>query len=99
MNWYLLIGAIYSILVIMVCLRILYDTVSTSKTFAYLLITILLPVLGMLIYFAVGANYRKNKLYSKKIVRDNKLLQEIREKIVLESEKSWDTGEPEVKSH
>ncbi|MDB5140339.1 MAG: cardiolipin synthase [Mucilaginibacter sp.] len=99
MNWILLIAAAYVCIVVAVCLRILYDTVSTSKTFAYLLITILLPVVGMLIYFAVGANYRKNKLYSKKIISDDKLLQEIRRKIAVESEKSWDTGEPEVKSH
>jgi cardiolipin synthase len=99
MNWYLIAIVIYCVLVFIVCLRILYDTVSTSKTFAYLLIAILLPVLGMVIYFVVGANYRKNKIYSKKIARDNKLLKEIHEKIELESEKSWDTGEAEVKSH
>jgi len=99
MNWYILAGLLYSLLVIIVCLRILYDTRSTSKAFAYLLIAILIPVVGMVIYFAVGANYRKNKLYSKKIVNDNKLLAEIREKIVHESEISWTTGDPEVKSH
>jgi cardiolipin synthase len=98
MHWYLAALA-YIALVIFVCLRILYDTRSTSKTFAYLLVTILLPVIGMLVYFAVGANYRKAKLYSKKIINDNKLLAEIHEKIYLESEKTWDTGEQEVKSH
>jgi cardiolipin synthase len=98
MHWYIL-GSIYVILVIIVCLRILYDTVSTSKTFAYLLIAILLPGLGILIYFAVGANYRKNKLYSKKIARDTKLWHEIRDNIMLESQKSWDTGEEKVKLH
>ena len=99
MHWYWLASAGYIFLVIFVCLRILYDTRSTSKTFAYLLVTILVPVVGIIIYFAVGANYRKNKLYSKKIINDNKLLAEIRNKIVHESEKTWKTGEEEVKSH
>lgn len=98
MHWYIL-GVIYAGLVVIVCLRILYDTRSTTKTFAYLLIAILLPVLGMVIYFAVGANYRKNKLYSKKIVNDSKLLKEINAKIVIESKKTWEAGEAEVKSH
>lgn len=98
MHWYIL-TALYIALVLFVCLRILYDTVSTSKTFAYLLIALLLPGLGMIIYFAVGANYRKNKIYSKKIARDSSLLAEIREQIELESEKAWDTGEAEVRSH
>ncbi len=99
MNWYILITVVYSALIIFVCLRILYDINSTSKAFAYLLVTLLLPGIGIAIFFAVGANYRKNKLYSKKIITDNKLLAEIREKIVHESEKTWDSGEKEVKSH
>lgn len=98
MHWYIL-TALYIALVGFVCLRILYDTVSTSKTFGYLLIAILLPGVGMIIYFAVGANYRKNKLYSKKIVRDNTLLNEILKKIRMESKEAWDTGEKEVKTH
>ena len=99
MNWTIPALILYSCLVIFVCLRILYDVRSTSKTFAYLLITIFLPGLGMLIYFALGANYRKAHLFSKKIVNDDKLFDEIREKIDHESEKTMDTSEPEVQSH
>lgn len=99
MNWFLLAAIIYVCLVIFVCLRILYDINSTSKTFAYLLVTIFFPGIGMLIYFAVGANYRKDKLYSKKIVTDNKILEEVHNKIYHESEKTLDTGEREVRSH
>jgi len=89
----------YIVLVIVVCLRILYDTDSSSKTFAYLLVTVMFPGVGMFIYFVVGANYRKNKLYSKKIATDSKLLSEITKQIELESQKSWESGEEEVKSH
>jgi len=99
MDWYLFAGLIYTGLIVFVCFRILYDIDSTTKTFAYLLVVIFLPVIGMLIYFAVGANYRKAKLYSKKIVRDNSLMIEIRDRIYHESEKTLDTGEHEVKSH
>jgi cardiolipin synthase len=99
MSWFLFAAISYVFLVIFVCFRILYDTNSTSKAFAYILVTIFFPGIGMLIYFAVGANYRKDKLYSKKIVRDNKLLAEVHNKIYHESEKTLDTGEREVKSH
>lgn len=99
MNWYILGGTAYVLLTLFVCFRVLYDIRSTTKTFAYLLVVILLPVVGIIIYFAVGANYRKNKLYSKKIVNDSKLLADIRKRIVHESEKTLDTGEHEVKSH
>jgi cardiolipin synthase len=99
MDWYLFASIVYTGLIVFVCFRILYDIDSTTKTFAYLLVVIFLPAIGMLIYFAVGANYRKKKLYSKKIVRDNSLMAEIRDRIYHESEKTLDTGEREVKSH
>jgi cardiolipin synthase len=98
MHWYI-ICILYILLVLFVCSKVLYDIRSTSKTFAYLLVVILIPGIGIIIYFAVGANYRKNKLYSKKIVRDNKLLAEIRQKIINESEKALDSGEPELENH
>ncbi|MCC8423470.1 cardiolipin synthase [Mucilaginibacter sp. UR6-11] len=98
MHWYI-ISALYLLLVLFVCGKVLYDIRSTSKTFAYLLVIILMPGIGIIIYFAVGANYRKNKLYSKKIISDKKLLAEVREKIVRESEKALNTGEAEVKNH
>jgi cardiolipin synthase len=99
MHLFLIIFAIYILLLVFICSKILYDVHSTTKTFAYLIITIMMPVLGMLIYFAVGANYRKNKLYSKKIITDDKILADIRQKIVHESEDSWNRGEHEVKTH
>jgi cardiolipin synthase len=42
-----------------------------SKTLAYLLLFFSLPVLGLIIYFVAGENYRKNKLYKKKFLLDN----------------------------
>ncbi|WP_246001791.1 cardiolipin synthase [Mucilaginibacter gracilis] len=99
MDWILLGEIIYAIIVILVCLRIIYDTRSTSKTSAYLLLTLFLPALGIIIYFVVGANYRKNSLYSKKIIKNSRLLNQIRKEIYLQSEKTWDTGEAEVQRH
>lgn len=99
MSIYVVISVLYVLLVIFVCFRVLYDIQSTTKTFSYILVVIFLPVVGIIIYFAVGANYRKNKLYSKKIINDNQLLAEIRNKIIHESEKALDAGEHEVRSH
>lgn len=100
MDWILiLLEAIYSVIVVLVCLRIIYDTRSTSKTAAYMLLTIFVPALGMIVYFVLGTNYRKNIIYSKKIIRNSKLLNKIRDEIYLESEKTWDAAEPEVQRH
>lgn len=99
MHLFFIISTIYILVVVFVCLKILYSVHSTAKTFAYLLVTIFIPVAGMLVYFAVGANYRKNKLYSKKIIHDDRLLSDIKEKIIHESENSWQRAEQEVKSN
>jgi cardiolipin synthase A/B len=99
MNWLLIALIAYVLVVIFICFRVLYDINSTTKAFAYLLVLVFLPGIGMLIYFAVGANYRKQKLYSKKIVKDDKLLADVHAKIFHESQHAWDVGEPEVKSH
>lgn len=70
MNWILVVEVIYILFLTGVCLRIIYDTQSVTKTLAYLLLVIFLPIIGVFIYFSFGINYRKNKLYSKKIVQD-----------------------------
>src|ERR1700761_5714950 len=99
MDWILLGEVVYGIIVLITCLHIIYNTPSTTKTLAYVLVAIFLPVIGIGVYFLVGANYRKNKLYSKKIVSDNRMLSMIRKRITVESEKAWTTGEPEVQKH
>jgi len=51
-------------------LRVLYDTRSGIKALAYILFIILVLGLGIMFYFSFSVNYRKRKLYSKKIVEE-----------------------------
>lgn len=59
--------AIYILFVIGVCLHIIKNVDTPSKAMAYLGLSIVLPIIGAIIYFSFGFNYRKNKLYQKKI--------------------------------
>lgn len=95
-RWILLLEIVYTLIVIAACLRIIYDTRSTTKTLAYLMLAVFLPVLGIIIYFCVGTNYRKRKLYSKKIVQDEQMQLNIKEQIYQESKKIWDTVPQEI---
>ena len=97
MNWILFAELIYILLVIAVCIRIVYDTDNTSKTLSYLLLTVFLPFAGMIIYFSIGTNYRKRKLYSKKLIKDEKRLKELTVKIHEQSEHVMSQKKPEVK--
>lgn len=95
-SWILLLEIVYVLIVIATCLRIIYDTRSTTKTLAYLMLTVFLPVVGVIIYFCIGTNYRKRKLYTKKIVKDEEMQERIKEQIYLESKKIWDTVPAEI---
>lgn len=77
MNLFPILEALYFILLLLVILRVLYDTRSGSKTLAYILLIVLVPLLGMLFYFSFGINYRKRKMYSKKIIKDEVLRRSI----------------------
>jgi cardiolipin synthase len=77
MTWLLTFEIIYVTIVLLVIMRVLYDTRSGAKALAYILFILLLPGIGMLFYFSFGVNYRKHKLYSKKIVENEVLLQKI----------------------
>nr|WP_246850064.1 cardiolipin synthase [Rufibacter roseolus] len=72
---------VYFTVVALVCLRIIYDTGSTSKTLAYLLFTIFVPFVGIIIYFSFGINYKKRRIYSKKLVKDEIFLQKLEHRV------------------
>lgn len=77
--WIAIIG--YLVVLLLVCLRVLFETHSSTKTLAYLLFCILIPVIGIVFYLTFGINYWKLKLYSKKAVADEKLLQQLKKNI------------------
>lgn len=86
MNWILIGQIIYALLVVLVMLRVLYDTRSSTKALAYILFIIFVPFVGIVFYFSFGINYRKRKLYSKKIIEDEPMRQRVREKMNTYSE-------------
>ncbi|TXD47217.1 cardiolipin synthase [Polaribacter sp. IC073] len=81
MNWIIALQITYILLIILVIVRVLYDTRSSTKALAYILFIVFVPIIGVLFYFYFGINYRKRKLYSKKIVQDAPLRRLIKSEI------------------
>ncbi|MDD2635833.1 MAG: cardiolipin synthase [Bacteroidales bacterium] len=77
MKYILVLEIVYVIIIILVILRVLYDTRSGVKALAYILFIVLVPLFGVIFYFIFGVNYRKNKLYSRKLIADETLSQQI----------------------
>lgn len=67
MNWILIAEIAYACILILVCIKIIYDTENTTKTLAYILFAIFVPVVGIFFYFSFGINYRKRTIYSKSL--------------------------------
>ena len=77
--WIAVIG--YLIIMLLVCLRVIFETHSSTKTLAYLLFCVFIPVIGIVFYITFGINYWKTKLYAKKAIDDKKLLQKLKKNI------------------
>jgi len=87
-NWLLIAEIVYAIILGLVCLRIIYDTRSTTKTLAYLLFAVFVPVAGMIFYFFFGINYRHRKMYSKKLYENDDIANKFRQDLLQYSEQT-----------
>jgi cardiolipin synthase len=67
-NLALILEILYILIVIGVAVKVVYDTHDPVKTLGYLIFVVLVPIIGILFYFSFGVNYRKQKLYSKKVI-------------------------------
>lgn len=66
-------------------IRVIMDTHSSTKTAAYILLILLLPLIGTIVYFTFGVNYRKARLYQQKQVGNEHFFDELKQNIVTDS--------------
>lgn len=99
MNWWLIVEIVYIVILVLVCLRIIYETRSTTKTMSYVLLAIFFPVVGMIVYFSVGVNYRSRKIYSKKLTMDADMDKRLRETILERSHRLLQDGNDVLKEN
>ncbi len=69
------------IITILAVIAIIINTETPSKASAYLFLVILVPVVGIIVYFTFGVNYRKQKIYNKKLAADKKAYPKLNEQI------------------
>ncbi len=67
----------YYILVIFAVIKILLENKNPLKTHSYLLLLVLVPLVGLVIYVFFGQDYRKHKFYSRKKAIDSTLVDSI----------------------
>jgi cardiolipin synthase A/B len=99
MNWLLIYEITYLVVLVLICLRIIYDTQSTTKTLAYLLFAIFVPFAGMAFYFFFGINYRNKKMYSKKIFQNDEMAAKLKEDLYHNSKQVYEESDAAVQGN
>ncbi len=70
----------YYVFVSVLIFLIIIDNKKPEKSFAYIFLILLFPVIGILIYFLLGVQYQKKKIYTKKRYFNNVYLHTLNEK-------------------
>ena len=76
--WQILSGALYAMNVVLVgytSFSLLFKRRDPIKTISWILVMLLLPYIGITLYFFFGRNFRKEKMYSRKGAGDLRLKQ------------------------
>ncbi|MDR1552930.1 MAG: cardiolipin synthase [Prevotellaceae bacterium] len=68
---------IYSIIAFCVAIYIIYKHKDSVKTISWLILLFMLPLVGLILYFFFGQNYRKKKMFGRKALHDIKFIDNI----------------------
>ncbi len=74
-NWEIILFFLYVLIVGITAIRIILENKNPLKTHSYLLIIIVLPVVGLLVYYFFGVNLRKEKIFVTKEKIDQAFIQ------------------------
>ena len=92
---YYIFFALYLIIILYTIFKILLDTQSSSKTLAYILLVLTLPLVGVLLYFSFGINYR-HKSSTNKSIQLSKELSKSFQKIIPDNTKELQLKYPDL---
>lgn len=72
-------------LVIAVAFLILLKNINPTKTLTYIIVLVFFPFLGLLVYYLFGQEYRKDKIFNRKHILNQRIIENVNQK--LEAEK------------
>ena len=78
-NWFVIIISINYLLAISAVITILFRNLNPTKTLTYIIVLVFFPFLGLLVYYLFGQEYRKNKIFNRKNVLNQKIIKSLNE--------------------
>jgi len=89
-NWFILLIAVNYLLAISAVITILFRSINPSKTLTYIIVLVFFPFLGLLIYYLFGQEYRKNKIFNRKNILNEKIIKELNTELIHDNEELQD---------
>jgi cardiolipin synthase A/B len=87
------------VLVLLLVFHILLENKNPQKTYAYILILFLTPVIGIFVYLTFGQNYRRNKMFNRKKITDKLSFQTLASDKIIEGRIDPEKIPPCAKTH
>jgi len=89
---------LYFVLVIRTMLKIILQNRNPLKTYAYILLLILLPGVGLLVYLFLGKQYKRRKVFNQRRLINDKLLKSSRERYLQLFTRNYDIVEKHLEN-
>ena len=80
--WTILVAINYALAIVLIFI-ILFKQLNPSKTISYILVLLVLPFIGLIVYILFGQDYRKTKIFNRKNILDQKVVKRILDKLKL----------------
>jgi cardiolipin synthase len=80
-NWFYTALIINYLLSISVVITILFRNTNPTKTLTYIIVLVFFPFLGLLVYYLFGQEYRKNKIFNRKSVLNEKIIKSLNDEL------------------
>jgi cardiolipin synthase len=84
--WQILIGLNY-VLALSAVVTILFKRLNPTKTLSYIIVLLVFPFIGLLVYYFFGQEYRKSKIFNRKNVLNQSVIKKIQDELELDNRK------------
>lgn len=82
--WQILIGLNY-VLALSAVLTILFKKINPTKTLSYIIVLLVFPFVGLIVYYLFGQEYRKSKIFNRKHILNQTVVKQIQDELELDT--------------
>jgi len=80
-NYWVILISINYLLVILAAFTVLTKNINPTKTVSYIIVLVFFPFFGLIVYYLFGQEYRKNKIFNRKHLLNQKLISDVSKRL------------------